>query len=92
MFTRLQGGDYGQRWGLKRALTEKGISFFGNQHNALDDAFNTDKLFVNIFLQLSLEHNNAAEEQRYSTSLVYTTGQEKNTPFGQLAERLGMVL
>ncbi|WP_419871504.1 exonuclease domain-containing protein [Candidatus Pristimantibacillus sp. PTI5] len=92
MFTRLQGGDHGQRWGLKRALAEKEISFFGNHHNALDDAFNTAKLFTKILPQLSLEQNNAADELRYTTSLVYSTGNEKNTPFGHLAELLGTAI
>lgn len=89
MFTRLQGGDHGQRWGLKRALASAEIPFFGNHHNALDDAFNTAKLFSRIFPQLSLQENNAADEQSFSTSLVYSTGYEKHTPFSQLAELLG---
>lgn len=41
MFTRMQGGDHGQQWGLKRALNFAEIPFFGSHHNSLDDAFNT---------------------------------------------------
>ncbi|MBD2872549.1 3'-5' exonuclease [Paenibacillus arenilitoris] len=85
-FTRLQGSEYHQRWGLKRALAAKEIHFIGSHHNALDDAFNTAKLFKHIFPHITLEQNNAAAEQRFTTSLVYTTGHEKNNPFGQLAE------
>ena len=62
MFTRLQGHDYGQRLSLKRSLDALSIQFIGNQHNALDDAFNTTKIFKKIFPQLTLEENNAAEE------------------------------
>ncbi|MDQ0917574.1 3'-5' exonuclease [Paenibacillus sp. V4I5] len=92
MFTRLQGGDHGQRYGLKKALTATEIEFLGSQHNALDDAFNTAKLFKMIFPQLSLEENNAANELRYSTSVVYSTGDEMSKPFCQLAELLGMAI
>jgi inhibitor of KinA sporulation pathway (predicted exonuclease) len=92
IFTRLQGGDHGQRWGLKRALEAKDISFLGKPHNALDDAFNTAKLFISIFPMLKLEENNAATERRYTTSLVYSTGEDKNTPFRRLAEMLGMAI
>lgn len=87
-FTRLQGRDIGQRYGLKKALATAEIDFFGKQHNALDDAFNTAKLFIKIFPKLSFEENNAAYEQRYSTSLVYSTGDEMTKPFSQLAEML----
>ncbi|MCA0757027.1 exonuclease domain-containing protein [Paenibacillus sp. N4] len=84
-FTRLQGGEYHQRWGLKKALVAKELPFIGNHHNALDDAFNTAKLFKLIFPHIRLEQNNAAAEPIFTTSLVYTTGHEKNNPFGQLA-------
>jgi inhibitor of KinA sporulation pathway (predicted exonuclease) len=89
-FTRLQGGDHGQRWGLKRALEAMEMTFVGKQHNALDDAFNTVKVFRKIFPQLRLEENNAAQEPVYSTSLVYSTSGVTNRPFEQLARLLGM--
>ncbi|WP_248928642.1 3'-5' exonuclease [Paenibacillus hamazuiensis] len=88
MYTRLQGGDYGQRWGLKKALKAAHLPFFGNHHNALDDAFNTAKLFKLIFAKLIFEKNNAAYESAYTTSLVYSTGNEKFTPFSGLAALL----
>jgi inhibitor of KinA sporulation pathway (predicted exonuclease) len=92
MFTRLQGADHGQRFGLKKALAATEIDFLGSHHNALDDAFNTAKLFKKIFPYLSLEKNNAVTEQQYSTSLVYSTGDDLNKPFSQLAELLGMAI
>jgi inhibitor of KinA sporulation pathway (predicted exonuclease) len=92
LFTRIQGGDHGQRWGLKRALAFSDISFFGSHHNALDDSFNTAKLFIKAFPQLTLEENNAALERSYSTELVYSSGSEKDSPFSQLAEMLGMAI
>jgi inhibitor of KinA sporulation pathway (predicted exonuclease) len=93
MFTRLQGRDHGQRWGLKKALKHLEFPFIGKQHNALDDAFNTAKLFSNIFPQLQLERNNIAEEPLYSSKLVYTSGSNDNpSPFGKLAELLGTAI
>ncbi|MEC0269724.1 3'-5' exonuclease [Paenibacillus anseongense] len=92
LFTRLQGGDNGQRFGLKKALKVREISFFGKQHNALDDAFNTAKLFTDIFPQLSLEQNQVSDQPIYASSIVYSIGEEKNSPFGNLASLLGMVI
>jgi inhibitor of KinA sporulation pathway (predicted exonuclease) len=40
---------------LKKALDLLGISFFGTAHNGLDDAFNTAKVFRQIFDQIQLE-------------------------------------
>jgi hypothetical protein len=58
----------------------------------LDDAFNTAKLFKKVFPRLVLETNNAAEEQLYTTSLVYSTQEEdvENKPFRHLASLLGL--
>lgn len=91
-FTRLQGGDYGQRWGLKRALEAMEITFFGSHHNALDDAFNTAKLFKKVFPRLQLTENNAAEEHGCMSTLVYSTGEDKIRPFEKLAQLLDMVI
>lgn len=88
MFTRLQGADHGQRIGLKKALAVSGMDFVGNHHNALDDAFNTAKLFKLIFPRLRLEENNAATERPNASSLVYTTGESVNRPFKHLAKLL----
>lgn len=91
-FTRMQGKDYGHRIGLAKALALLDIPFLGKPHNALDDAFNTAKLFKHIFRQLTFEHNNAAHDSVYTTELVFTTGEESNRPFQQLASLLGMAL
>lgn len=92
-FTRHQNGDIGQRIGLRKALEIMGISFFGQQHNALDDAFNTAKLFSKIFPHLSFEENNAAQDQLHTSKLVYSTGTNINLPFSQLANLIaGTVL
>lgn len=92
--TRLKGGDHGQRWGLKRALDDAGITFIGSQHNALDDAFNTAKLFVRMFPQLTLSQNFAADELKYTTTVVYSTSveEQKHNPFSQLAEKMGFTI
>lgn len=91
-FTRLYGADIGQRIGLKKSLTLADIPFFGKQHNALDDAFNTAKLFSKIFPQLKLERNNAAFDPLYTTTTVYSSGEEVYKPFSQLASLLQMAL
>lgn len=91
-FTRLQGKEYRQRLGLSKSLTLLDIPFFGKQHNALDDAYNTAKIFTKIFSQLTFEQNNAAEDYSYTTEIVFSTGHEENRPFGQLAALLRMAL
>ncbi|MDF2721439.1 MAG: exonuclease [Paenibacillus sp.] len=91
--TRLKGGDHGQRWGLKRALDDAGLAFFGSPHNGLDDAYNTAKLFVKMYPEIKLEQN-SADELMYSTTVVYSTSSEedKDNPFKGLAEKLGFVI
>ncbi|WP_337104235.1 3'-5' exonuclease [Paenibacillus sp. YIM B09110] len=91
-FTRLQGGDVGQRISLKKALRHADITMLGKHHNALDDAFNTAKLFVRVKPQLVLELNNAAEDSLNMTKIVYSSGDDDNKPFSQLAQLLGMVI
>jgi hypothetical protein len=53
------------------------------------DAFNTAKVFKQIFDQLELEKN-VADDEVYATHVVYQTGQEANNPFGKLALLLGL--
>ncbi|HJV44341.1 MAG TPA: 3'-5' exonuclease [Bacillota bacterium] len=75
--------------GLKKALDLLEINFVGTPHNALDDAFNTAKVFKRIFPQLQLNKNDAADEQVYATKVVYQTDQEEaNYPFRQLDQLL----
>lgn len=85
-FTYEQGGNNGGRWGLAKALAAQQLPFFGTHHNALDDAFNTAKLFKSMFPKLTLQHNNAAHESVAEAKLVYSTGREINNPFSKLAE------
>lgn len=88
-YTRLNGADIGQRMGLKKSLKAENIPFIGKQHNALDDAFNSAKLFKRHFPKFVLECNNAAEESLFETRIVYSTGNEdKYTPFCELANLL----
>lgn len=88
-YTRLNGADIGQRMGLKKSLKAENLPFVGKQHNALDDAFNTAKLFKRYFPKLILERNNAAEESLFETKIVYSTDSEaKYTPFLELAHLL----
>ncbi|WP_281884908.1 3'-5' exonuclease [Paenibacillus sp. YYML68] len=87
-YTRLQGGDQGGRLGLARALEAAQLPFFGSHHHALDDAFNTAKLFLRAFPQLQLEENNAADEQLYTSTVVYSTdsaADASDSPFARLA-------
>ncbi|WP_433945543.1 exonuclease domain-containing protein [Paenibacillus sp. SN-8-1] len=91
-YTRLNGADHGQRIGLKRSLQLEEIPFIGKQHNALDDAFNTAKLFKKIFPQLKLEQNNASNDALYISEVVYSTGGIDNKPFGNLAQLLQLAL
>ncbi|MFC4808825.1 exonuclease domain-containing protein [Paenibacillus sp. GCM10023250] len=87
LFTRLNGGDHGQRWGLKRALSQLGINFLGRQHHALDDAFNTAKLFAMIFSRIQLEENHVSDEPLHVSKLVYSDddGEDQVSPFDKLA-------
>lgn len=93
-FTRLYAEDIGKRMGLKKSLDFAEIPFFGNQHNALDDAFNTAKLFKKVFPKLTFEQNNAALDPLYSTEVVYSSkedhDEEEYNPFGQLAGLIGL--
>ncbi|WP_435924228.1 exonuclease domain-containing protein [Paenibacillus sp. DYY-L-2] len=90
-FSRLNGMDHGRRFGLKKALEMLEFPFDGQPHRALDDAFNTGKIFTVVYPKMNLATNNAAEEQLTSSELVYSSGDdEKNLPFGDLAKRLGM--
>ncbi|MCK9858307.1 3'-5' exonuclease [Paenibacillus sp. ATY16] len=84
-FTYGQGGNNGGRFGLTKALQLNQITFIGTHHNALDDAFNTAKLFKSIFGQLVLKENNAAIESEAESKIVYSTGREVNNPFAKLA-------
>ncbi|MBP3966261.1 3'-5' exonuclease [Paenibacillus lignilyticus] len=91
-FTCLQETDINQRLGLVKSLALLDIPFFGKQHNALDDAFNTAKLFVKVFPKLTFQKNRVTEEFMFTNQIVYSSGQkEENRPFGQLASLLGMV-
>lgn len=81
-----------RRIGLTQALELQGLTYCGRPHTALDDAFNTARLFERNFSKLTLEHNNAAEEPLYSSRLVYSTGTEANLPFSQLAHLLGQAI
>lgn len=87
LFTRLQGSGSGQRIGLQQALALSEISFFGTHHSALDDAFNTAKLFKRVFPQLSFERNNAASDPLYTTKIVYSDNdkEERSNPFSKLS-------
>ncbi|WP_138496003.1 3'-5' exonuclease [Paenibacillus pinistramenti] len=90
-YTRLSGADIGQRMGLKKSLKAEELPFIGKQHNALDDAFNTAKLFKRHFSKFILECNNAAEEPAFETRIVYSTDNEANyMPFGDLANLLNI--
>lgn len=87
MFTQLQGSSLGQRIGLQQALTLTDIRFFGTHHSALDDAFNTAKLFKHVFPQLAFEQNNAASDPLYTSKIVYSDEdqEEPANPFSKLA-------
>lgn len=88
-YTRLNGADIGQRMGLKKSLKVEDLPFIGKQHNALDDAFNTAKLFKRYFPKFILECNNAAEESLFETRIVYRTDNDvRYTPFSELANLL----
>nr|WP_246027984.1 3'-5' exonuclease [Paenibacillus xylaniclasticus] len=91
-YTKLQGKDASKRIGLARALEIAGFTFDGSQHRALDDAVNTARLFVKMFDQITLEHNNAAEDPLYETKLVYSSAEENDddsNPFRHLASLFG---
>ncbi|GAK41817.1 exonuclease domain-containing protein [Paenibacillus urinalis] len=93
-FTMLHGENSGNRFGLKRALEHLNLVFMGRPHQALDDALNTGRIFAHVYPKLTLTNNNAAEEPLYTSELVYSSGsgEEKNMPFSDLANMLGMVL
>lgn len=75
--------------GLKRSLEMMNLHLFGTHHCALDDAFNTAKLFKLLFKQFQLERNQAHDFQLHTSELVYSTGQfEQNLPFSHLQQLL----
>jgi len=88
----------GKRVALKKALAANDIPFFGKAHRALDDAFNTAKLFRMLHPKLELERNRPSEGRSYATKLVYTTAAAydaepgEGKPFGKLAALLGMAM
>lgn len=79
------GGETYRQIGLQRALEQLQLEFEGSPHRAIDDAYNTARVFTACFDQIKLEQNNILDEQRYTTELVYSTGTPLNNPFGQLA-------
>lgn len=56
-FSIQYGRDVYQQIGLKKVLEMLNIPFLGTPHNALNDAFNTAKVFKRNFDRLQLEHN-----------------------------------
>lgn len=91
-YTKLQGNDASRRIGLAKALETAGLAFDGAQHRALDDAANTARLFIRMFDQITLEHNNASDDPLYETKLVYSSVEEDdddNNPFRHLASLFG---
>ncbi|WP_172200028.1 3'-5' exonuclease [Saccharibacillus qingshengii] len=80
------GSSSRQRRGLSKALEAENVSFLGSQHRAIDDAFNTAKLFRLLYPFVKLETNNAAEEAVYATEIVFSTEtEERYNPFAGLA-------
>ncbi len=86
LYTELKEPGSKQRRGLAKALEAEGVSFIGSQHRAIDDAFNTAKLFRLLYPFVKFETNNAAEEAIYKTEIVFSTGaSERHNPFSVLA-------
>jgi inhibitor of KinA sporulation pathway (predicted exonuclease) len=88
MYTRLNGKDRGSRFGLTKALCEAGIPFLGHPHHALDDAFNTAKLFRTVYPQLVLQESEYVEEPLVVSEVVYQTEQEPNLAFAKYGDQL----
>ncbi|MGN7454878.1 exonuclease domain-containing protein [Paenibacillus pasadenensis] len=90
-FTRLQEQDSRQRIGLAKALVLSGLEPFGRAHTALDDAFNTAKLFRSVYRRIQLEANDG---RMLAPAVVYSTAETTPppSPFAGLAERLGFAL
>ena len=98
LYTNVTPELEGRRVALKKALTANDIAFFGKAHRALDDAFNTAKLFRKLYPKLTLERNRPSEEQSYATKVVYSTAAAdvaepgEGNPFGKIAALLGMAM
>ncbi|WP_426448985.1 exonuclease domain-containing protein [Paenibacillus sp. S-38] len=87
-YSRMINPEVYKQVGLKRALEIEEIVLQGQQHRALDDAYNTAQVFVKRYSTFRLEKNLASEELLYSTELVYSEGEASHNPFGALAKLL----
>ena len=89
-YSRLKGNDNSKRSGLANALTENQFTFFGKQHNAMDDAYNTAKLFRTYFDKMTLIEKEYEDIPVTVSEVVYknATAAEPNTPMAKYANLL----
>jgi inhibitor of KinA sporulation pathway (predicted exonuclease) len=81
----LQGKENGQLAGLTNALKDSNIRFLGTPHHALDDAFNTAKLFRHFFKKLKLVEQEFVDEPVVLSKIVYGKKREPNLAIAQFA-------
>lgn len=73
--------------GLRQALELCQIPALGNQHRAIDDAYNTAKLYKLYSDRIVLEQNEAARRPTHKAQIIYSSGTaEKDNPFAKLAD------
>ncbi len=91
-YTRLKSKDVLQRTGLAKALEASQMKFVGQQHNAMDDAFNTAKIFRTIFNQITMVEKDYEEPPLVASEVVYRTKDDaedlSHQPLAKYAELL----
>jgi len=80
--------EHNQQIGLKAALEALDVPFVGNQHRALDDAYNTALVYIQMQEHIQLTRNEVQEHPSYESSVVYrddTSNEDRDNPFAALA-------
>ncbi|OWA34240.1 exonuclease [Saccharibacillus sp. O16] len=87
MYSELKEPGCKQRFGLAASLEKEQLTFIGTQHCAIDDAFNTAKLFRLIYPFAKFERN---KPEYCPAKIVFSTGNPKNYPLAALRQLLDL--
>lgn len=89
--TTLMKRNKNQQIGLKAALEALDISFVGDHHRALDDAYNTALIYLHFADHIKLHLNETSDYEAYKSELIYQDNEEteddrlSKSPFAALA-------
>lgn len=79
---------HNQQLGLKAALETLQVPFVGNQHRALDDAYNTALVYISMQEHIQLSRNEVQNYPSYESNIVFRGDTEETSqlnPFAVLA-------